>query len=223
MRSGDMFTHGFGAVFVQQILIYWYLIPIFAIVIILKSTWFKGVYGEFKVNFFIKLFLPASSYHLIKDVTIPSGKGSTQIDHILVSRYGVFVIETKNMAGRIFGGEYDNLWMQVLYKHKHNFQNPIKQNDGHVRALKKLIDIKNDRLFSIVVFVGRSRLKSDTPQNVKSIFSFIKYIRTKNNIILNDFEVDEIISLIEAQRFPRGFKTNYKHIRYVKSLIKNRK
>ena len=50
--------------------------------------------------------LPKEDYHLIKNITLPTGDGTTQIDHILVSRFGVFVIETKNMKGWIFGSAH---------------------------------------------------------------------------------------------------------------------
>ena len=77
----------------------WYLIPIFIFAAIIKSAWFKGVLGEWQVNFLIKFFLDKNDYHLIKDVTLPTDAGTTQIDHIIVSKYGIFVVETKNMKG----------------------------------------------------------------------------------------------------------------------------
>ncbi len=70
----------------------WYLIPLALLAGLLRSPWFKGVLGEFQVNLLLKLFLPKDKYHLIKNVTLPTEDGSTQIDHILVSKYGVFVI-----------------------------------------------------------------------------------------------------------------------------------
>ena len=75
----------------------WYLIPLALLVGLFKSPWFKGVFGEFQVNLLLKLFLPKDTYHLLKNVTLPTDDGTTQIDHVLVSKYGVFVIETKNI------------------------------------------------------------------------------------------------------------------------------
>ncbi len=77
-------------------------IPFFillALIIIAKSAWFKGVLGECMVNIAAKIFLNRNEYHLINNATLPAQKGTTQIDHIIVSRYGVFVVETKNMKG----------------------------------------------------------------------------------------------------------------------------
>jgi len=77
---------------------YFILLAIVAIAIVkivLKSAWFKGVAGEFRVNLNARLFLDKQKYHLVKNVTLSTEDGSTQIDHVIVSRYGVFVVETK--------------------------------------------------------------------------------------------------------------------------------
>jgi restriction system protein len=84
----------------------WYLIPLAILAAILKSPWFKGVVGETLVNLAAKLFLDGKDYHLIRNLTLPTGEGTTQIDHVIVSRYGIFVIETKNMSGWIFGSPH---------------------------------------------------------------------------------------------------------------------
>ena len=95
---------------------FWYFIPLLILVGILKSPWFKGYIGEVIVNFAIKVRLDKDEYHLIKNVTLPTEDGTTQIDHILVSSKGVFVVETKNMKGWIFGSEKQRQWTQKIYK-----------------------------------------------------------------------------------------------------------
>ena len=103
-----------------------YLIPILIVLGVLKLPWFKGISGEFIVNILATLFLSKDKYHLLKNVTLPTGGGTTQIDHIIVSKYGVFVVETKNMKGWIFGGTYQKTWTQKIYKHTIKFQNPLR-------------------------------------------------------------------------------------------------
>ena len=66
-----------------------YLFLLVIIVAILRTPWFKGIMGEFVVNMSTKLFLDDEKYHLIKNVTLPTENGTTQIDHIIVSVYGV--------------------------------------------------------------------------------------------------------------------------------------
>lgn len=92
-----------------------FLLPLLLLVILARTAWFKGLLGEFLVNLSVHLFLDKSDYLLIKNVTLPSEDGTTQIDHIIVSRYGIFVVETKNMKGWIFGSERQRQWNPKIY------------------------------------------------------------------------------------------------------------
>ncbi|EIA1300435.1 NERD domain-containing protein, partial [Vibrio vulnificus] len=111
----------------------WYIIPLLIVVSIFKSRWFKGVFGEFLVNKLLSQ-LPDSDYTLVRNVTLPTDDGTTQIDHIVVSRFGIFVVETKNMKGWIFGSKSQKQWTQKVYRHSSKFQNPLHQNYKHVKT-----------------------------------------------------------------------------------------
>jgi hypothetical protein len=126
----------FLQIITQAIGTLWYLIPLAILVGLLKSPWFKGVVGEFVVNLSARLMLDKEVYHLIKNVTLPTDNGSTQIDHIIVSVYGIFVVETKNMKGWIFGSPNQKTWTQKIYKLSSKFQNPLHQNYKHVKELQ---------------------------------------------------------------------------------------
>ena len=101
---------------------YWFIIPILLLLAFLKTAYFKGLFGEWLVNTLAKYIFNKSVYHLIKNVTVPTYTCTTQIDHIMVSVDGVFVIETKNMKGWIFGDEKQEFWTQTIYKNKSKFQ-----------------------------------------------------------------------------------------------------
>jgi restriction system protein len=111
----------------QTLFSLWYLIPLFFFAAVVQSASFKGVMGEFIINVFAQWQLDKDAYHLMKNVTLPTEDGTTQIDHIIVSIYGVFVVETKNMKGWIFGSPNQKMWTQQIYKHKNKFQNPLHQ------------------------------------------------------------------------------------------------
>ena len=93
-----------------------WLIPIIVVVSILKSPWGKGQMGELFVRFMLRLRLDKTVYLPLHNVTLATPDGSTQIDHVLVSRFGIFSIETKNMQGWIFGSERQAEWTQKIYK-----------------------------------------------------------------------------------------------------------
>jgi restriction system protein len=75
-------------------------------------------------------------YHLLNHLTFCTEDGTTQVDHILVCRFGVFVIETKHYSGWLFGGLNDQTWTQVHFARKFRFQNPIRQNYKHLAVVK---------------------------------------------------------------------------------------
>ena len=108
---------------------------------------------------------------LINDVLLPSGVGTTQIDHVLVSPNSVFVIETKELNGWIFGGPGQQQWTQSfaagrwsrklgITSKRFKFYNPLLQNEGHAKTLVKLDIVDSWRLRPIVAFVGDAQLKT---------------------------------------------------------------
>ena len=202
----------------------WYLIPIFIFAVIIKSVWFKGVLGEWQVNLLIKLFLDKNEYHLIKNVTLLTDDGTTQVDHIIVSKYGIFVVETKNMKGWIFGSANQKQWTQKIFKHSSKFQNPLHQNYKHVRTLEALLqgdsNKKNDCIFSVIVFIGNSTFKTKMPDNVRSARGGIEYIKSIRDVVFNEDEVADIVEQIETGRLESSFKTNRQHVKHLKEIIK---
>ena len=200
----------------------WYLIPIFIFAVIIKSAWFKGVLGEWQVNLLIKFFLDKNEYHLIKNVTLPTDDGTTQIDHIIVSKHGIFVVETKNMKGWIFGSANQKQWTQQIFKHKSKFQNPLHQNYKHVKTLEACLNAKNDSIFSVIIFIGDSTFKTKMPDNVRFARGGIEYIKSKKDIVFNAEEVASVIEQIESGRLDRSYKANRQHVKHVKEIIEEK-
>ena len=156
----------------------WWMIPLIILVQALRSPWFKGHVGEWIVHLSARLLLPSNRYASFRNVTLPTPDGTTQIDHIFVSQFGVFVVETKNMKGWIFGSERQAQWTQKIYRQSYRFQNPLRQNYKHVRALAAALGISADCVHSVVVFVGDSTFKTTMPPNVTAGIGFVRYIRS---------------------------------------------
>ena len=97
-------------------------------------------HGETLVRDKIQQNLSSEKYHLLNNITLPLDEGTTQIDHILVSTRGVFIIETKHYSGWIFANQNSSKWTQVVYKVKNSFQNPLRQNYLHLKTVKALLD-----------------------------------------------------------------------------------
>jgi len=197
----------------------WYLIPLFLIGGVLKSPWFKGKFGEFLVNLSARLFLDKSRYHLIKNVTLPTQDGTTQIDHVLVSEFGVFVVETKNMKGWIFGSPHQRYWTQKIYRSNRKFQNPLHQNYKHVKTLQTLLGLSDSQMHSVVVFVGDSTFKTSMPENVTRGFGYIRYIKSKKGRVLSAKEVAAALKKVSSGRLKASLATDRAHNRHVRGLV----
>ena len=177
----------------------------------------KGKIGEGVVNLAAKLRLDPKIYHLIKDVTIPSKKGTTQIDHIIVSVFGIFVIETKNYKGWIFADAKSPKWMQVNFKQKHRFQNPLRQNYAHLCALSELLTIPKEKLHGVVCFMGDAKFKTEIPEGVFLEGSYVSHIQSFRDEIFAPDEIASLVNTIESSRLARGLKTNRAHVKQLKS------
>ena len=160
----------------------------------LNSPTVRGARGERRVNAQLKRRLPAEDYTIFHDVTLDSSQGSTQIDHIILSRFGVFVIETKNYPGWIFGDAKSRQWTQTIYGNKSRFQNPLHQNYKHIKAVESFFSLDLRFIHSVVVFVGESEFKTDLPANVTDLEGLYPYIRSKRDLLLGAPRVDAMAS-----------------------------
>ncbi|MFM4909043.1 NERD domain-containing protein [Aeromonas dhakensis] len=195
---------------------FWFLLPLLLIATLLKTPWFKGMIGEWFINLSLRLFLDKQEYHLLKDVTLPTPQGTTQIDHVLVSRFGVFVIETKNIKGWIFGNPAHKSWTQQIYRRRHSFQNPLRQNYLHVMTLRSLLGLADHQLHSIIYFIGDCTFKTPMPDNVMNR-GLIRYIKGKTTPVLTPAEVTRVIDTIQRGRLAANWQTHRQHVTQLKA------
>ncbi len=181
---------------------------------------FTGWFGELKTVVATRLFLSSSDYVDINNVTIRTRRGTTQIDHVIVSCYGVFVVETKNMSGWIFGSEDAPFWTKINRGDKLRFQNPLHQNEGHIRALSNLARIPPQTMHSVVVFRGDCSLRTQLPPNVLT-GGYINYVKSKRQVLFTKAEVKQIVAAIEAGMLPNTRATHLKHVDHLKQRFES--
>ncbi|MEX1030004.1 MAG: nuclease-related domain-containing protein [Paenibacillaceae bacterium] len=142
-----------------------------------------GELGEYKIN--IQLDQLPKECKYASDIMVRNPKsrsGFSQIDHIVISPYGLFVIETKNYNGEIKGNRTDSYWW---VNKRFKLYNPLKQNYGHIRALETLIKGYPDLVYvSMVSFTMRCRF---------SIEPALREIGS-NELVVYDVELSEFIS-----------------------------
>ena len=152
-------------------------------------------------------------YHLMNHVTLKMADGTTQVDHILVSRFGVFVIETKDYKGWIFADPTQAKWTQVLFELRFKFQNPIFQNIRHVRAVQGLLDfLPSDAVKSVVVFTGEATFKTEIPDGVVNVSGLIDYLRAHAVQVMSLNRMQFCVGRLETARLAISGQTDVEHV-----------
>lgn len=179
----------------------------------------KGDIGESRISILNESGLDEN--HIGLDnvlIPLPDG-GTTQIDHIVVSPYGLYIIETKNMGGWIYGNEYDSQWTQVLYKQKYTFQNPLRQNYKHCQVIASALNLDNSLVHSVIVFIGDSEFKTPLPANVlNGGTAYLNYIKQPREARIPLPELPRLIAAIQKLRLENSAENHTRHIAHVEQI-----
>ena len=186
-----------------------------------KTAIKKGEEGERKVASILE---SSNSFHrLINNLVLLGENGvSHQIDHILINPNGIFVIETKNYYGEITGREDDSFWTRSYFvkrqKKSVKFHNPLKQNQSHIRIIKRIIG-KNYPIYCFVVFTQNN---GDVLGlfNVCNIDSFLKRL----NLVVSDTQLKEkeIETIYQTLLSNESDINNEQHVSNVKAINQER-
>lgn len=172
--------------------------------------------GEAAVRRTLMSVFPSPAYHLLDNVTLPVADGTTQIDHILVSRYGIFVIESKHYSGWLFGSAHSPQWTQVLFKKHYRFQNPLHQNRKHVLAVSRLLEfIPGEDVHSLVVFTGDATFKTPRPPGVVSLAELQQYIEGHARETMSQNRLQFSVGRIECLRMALTRQTDVEHVAHL--------
>ena len=177
-------------------------------------------------------------YYIFNDVVLETERGSTQIDHVVVSKYGIFIIETKNYRGEIYGDDNRQQWTQIIktdvryarkwyktytYITKNQFYNPVKQSLGHLYEIKKTLPkMPSLQVIPIVVFTGDADIsKVQTTFHVVYDNALLATIRQYGNELISDSEVQTILKQLSDKNV-RNIVNKETHIHNLKVAERER-
>lgn len=203
-------------IFGQLFSTFWWMILLFVGLGLFKAfkPFLKGKFGEFAVSIHAKKYL-TEDYILLNNCTLPDEQsGTTQIDHILLSPYGIFIIETKNYKGWIFGGERQKMWTQKIFKNSYKFQNPLHQNYKHQKVLEAVLsDIVDSKyLHSVIVFMPDCEFKTAMPANVFRGKVWTEYVKAFKDEVISPMKLKRVQQRIEKEILEKSWKTDRLHV-----------
>ncbi len=186
----------------------------------LNQAHLYGRMGEIFVSRKLRKIDP-KKYLVLDDILIPS-KGNintTQIDHVVISNFGIFCVETKAHSGWIFGDANQKYWTSQIYRSRNMFYNPVWQNHAHVSAVADLLKEKFSNLpvMSYVIFTNADRIKISGNAAVGRVRDFVVFAKSFHGEIISDEKVMEVYSLLKNSNIVDK-KLRREHVRKVKGL-----
>lgn len=128
-------------------------------------TDFVGKVGELNIAASIDVasHRAGGHYRILQNVYVPKGTGTSEIDVLLLHETGIYVVESKNLSGSIYGENRYSQWLR--YKRNEEipdrFPNPVRQNEGHIKALCSFLNIQPGRVpvYSYIVFGNKADIE----------------------------------------------------------------
>ncbi len=174
------------------------IIAVMAAASMFASRRHVGKRGGRRIRKIAEALLDAKTYHQMHDLVLETKDGPVRIDHLIVSPFGIFVIETMDMGGTILGKAFEPDWTQKLRGETIKFPNPLKPNFNRKLALSGVLRIGEDKLFSFIAFTGNSTFEIPMPDNVTQGIDFVNYIKSKDAVLIEESEVPGIVAKIKG-------------------------
>jgi hypothetical protein len=187
---------------VQPVLLHLlWVLPLVLLIFFIASPRFRGDMAEARVRRILAAGLDRHHYTIINDLVIPFGGGTIHLDHVVVSKFGIFLIESHYARGWVSGSEFQERWKQYHLRRFTRFENPVHQNSLQREALQSLLGVPATKIHPIVVMVGQRGFKTAMPEKVLEPEKLIQYIRKKAHSLLDARQSAKALRLIEEGRF----------------------
>lgn len=201
------------------------LIVIFVAILLLipgkKSplyTLFAGLRGEHTVS--RELHRLGEKYIILNDLMIKTSHGTCQIDHIVLSPYGIFVVETKNISGKITGNDEWKEWYWVGKNFNKTIYNPVMQNFRHIDVLSDTLGLSADNFISIIVFTGKAHIRVETSHAVMFLGQLVPFIKLFRYEYLSGSTIFQYRDKLQKCNITDSSERE-KHITYAKKIKSN--
>ena len=181
-----------------------WIVPLTVLIVFLASPRYRGDIAEARVRRILAQGLSRRRFAILNDIVVPYGRGTIAIDHVAVSKYGIFVIESHYARGLVSGTEVQDRWKQYHLGRNVRFDNPVYRNRLQAQALQTLLDCPELAFHRIVVMVGQRGFKTDMPANVVVPEKLISYIHSEGEQLLNGEQVARALQGIQAARVHEG-------------------
>lgn len=201
------------------------IVAVVAVMTVVTARMRAGKNAARTIRNIAETLLDANTYRHLHDVTFVSRDATVHIDHVVVSPFGVFVIEVMDMRGEVSGKAFDPDWTLTRRGETVKFPNPLRPNFNRKLALNELLRLGEDRFFSIIAFTDDVTFRLAMPDNVTRGKGLIEAIRSRDAALIDEGEVPDIVNRIRTAMVqpPKASATRSRsagpaHLRYMNLL-----
>lgn len=194
-------------------MILWVIFVIECIIIYFLYKYSNNIYNGI-VGWFGELWckqelnqLPKDKYKILNNIYIMNNNYKCQIDHIVVSKHGIFCIETKQYNGYIIGSKYDKKWVRKTKNAVYYYTNPIRQNYGHIKTLSDVLNVDINKIYNIVCITSRAKINIQDDGETTRNYTILKKILSYNDEVI--YNVDEIVERIKKINIKSSYLRNH--------------
>lgn len=198
------------------------LIVIFVVILLLIPerknpvyTLFVGLRGEHTVS--RELHRLGGKYIILNDLMLRTAHGTCQIDHVVLSPYGIFVIETKNISGKITGNDDWKEWYWGGKDFNNTIYNPVMQNLRHIEVLSDKLGLSADSFISIIVFTGKAHIRIETSHAVMFLGQLVPFIKLFRYECLSSSTISQYRDKLQKCNITDPSERE-KHVTYAKKI-----
>jgi restriction system protein len=196
-----------------------WILPLLLLIFFLSSPRFRGDIAETRVRRILATGLERNLFTVFNDVVLPTGGGTTRIDHVVVSRYGIFVIHSVYVRGWISGTKVEERWRQTSIGRSSRFDNPLHRSQLQVEALQRLTGYPGSVFHALVVLVGLKGFRKPPPEQVVTAENLLAQLRRKAQPLLSPEQAEQATRAIEAGRIDRSGSRLARPVSLVRLLL----
>ncbi len=176
------------------------IIAVVAAMAVLSARWRTGRHAARRIGKLAAKHLDTRVYRQVQDVAFETQEGTVRIDHVVLSPYGVFVIQAMAESGEISGKAFAPDWTRTSGGKTATFPNPLRPNFNRKLALGNLLGLGEARLFSVIAFTEAAAFRFPMPDNVTRGKGFADYIASKKDRLVDETDIPRLATALETAR-----------------------
>lgn len=177
-----------------------WIIPAAFLAVYLGSPRHRGRMAYRRVKRVLEQSLNRRRFTQFHGLVLPTGGGSETLDHVVVSRHGIFVIVSEHRPGLLSGGESQELWKQVRFGRARRWPNPLYRAKLQMETLQGILGVPRDCFHLVVALGGQDKPPKGIPRQVLLIDRLVSFMESKADHLLTAEQADRMVAALRESR-----------------------